>query len=242
MRVPTICGQGSSVNHTLAGRCVLPRWCGRWGCEECRVVRLKRVIAEIMGGEPTLFLTITWLVRAGWTPEEAARALSRAWAKFAAWHNRKHGERSLQYFVVPEATKKGWPHLHIAIRAPWISLKKLRALLAAEIQSPVVKLIVLDGIHRVAAYLAKYLGKGPHQFGTMKRYWKTLSWLLPAFFEEGRRRRQAGERNTQKGNGNQARHRASPPWTRFSPEGSVNWRRRQSDGRRQRDGEVTPWE
>ena len=193
MRVPTICGQGSSVNHTLAGRCVLPRWCGRWGCEECRVVRLKRVIAEIMGGEPTLFLTITWLVRAGWTPEEAARALSRAWAKFAAWHNRKHGERSLQYFVVPEATKKGWPHLHIAIRAPWISLKKLRALLAAEIQSPVVKLIVLDGIHRVAAYLAKYLGKGPHQFGTMKRYWKTLSWLLPAFFEEGRRRRQPGE-------------------------------------------------
>jgi len=155
-------------------------------------VRLKRVIAEIIGGEPTLFLTLTWLVRAGWTPEEAARALSRAWAKFAAAHNRQHGPRALQYFVVPEATKKGWPHLHIAIRAPWISLKKLRAFMAKEIGSPVLKLIKLDGVHRVAAYLAKYLGKGPHQFGTMKRYWKTLGYILPAFFEEGARRRRTG--------------------------------------------------
>lgn len=188
-----LCPDASRVNHTLAGRCVLPRWCGRWGCEECRVVRLKRVIAEIIGGERTLFLTITWLVREGWTREEAARALSRVWAKFAAWHNRRHGKRSLQYYVIPEATKKGWPHLHIAIRCAWFSLKKLRAMLAAEIQSPVCKLIRLDGIHRVAAYLAKYLGKGPHQFGTMKRYWKTLSWLLPAFLEDGRRRRQTGK-------------------------------------------------
>jgi len=187
-----ICGQGSSVNHTVAGRCVLPRWCGRWACEECRVVRRKRVIAEIVGGEPTLFLTITWKVRPDWTPADAARALSRAWAKFAAAHNRQHGARSLQYYVVPEPTKRGWPHLHIAIRAKWISIRKLRKLMAAEIGSPVLKLIKLDGIHRLAAYLAKYMAKGPTQFGTMKRYWKTLGWLLPAFLEEAGRRRQAG--------------------------------------------------
>lgn len=187
-----LCGQGSSINHTVAGRCVLPRWCGRWACDDCRVIRQKRLIAEIVGGEPDQFLTVTWHVRDGWTPAEAARALSRAWAKFAAAYNRRHGKRALQYFAVIEATKNGWPHLHIAIRAPWISVRKLRAFLVAEIDSPQLKLLKLDKVQRVAAYLAKYLGKGPHQFGTCKRYWKTLGWLLPAFLDEGGRRRRAG--------------------------------------------------
>lgn len=188
-----LCGEGASVNHTPAGRCVLPRWCGTWACEECRLVRLKRVIAEIIGGEPTIFLTLTWKVRPGWTPDEAARALSRAWAKFVALYNRQHGARSLQYYVVPEATKKGWPHLHLAVRAEWVSHHALSEFMEAEIGSPIVRLIALDGIHRVAAYLAKYLGKGPHQFGTMKRYWRTLGYLLPAFFEDRVSRRRAGE-------------------------------------------------
>ena len=100
-----ICGQGSSVNHTVTGRCVLPKWCGRWTCDDCRTVRLKRVIAEIVGGEPDQFLTLTWRVREQYTPPEAARALSRAWAKFVAGYNRLHGPRSLQYFVVIEATE-----------------------------------------------------------------------------------------------------------------------------------------
>jgi len=188
-----ICGQGSSVNHTVAGRCVLPRWCGRWACEDCRIVRAKRVIAEIVGGEPTLFLTITWKVREDWTPEQAARALTRVWQKYAAWHRRHHGTATLQYFVVIEATDAGWPHLHIAIRATSISLKTLRAMLAADIQSPVCKLISLGKINRLAAYLAKYMGKGPFQFGTLKRYWRTLAWLLPEFLDEGRRRRRTGQ-------------------------------------------------
>ena len=187
-----ICGQGSSVNHTVAGRCALPRWCSRWACDDCRPVKLKGLIAQLIGGKPTLFLTLTVQVRADWTPLEAAHALSRAWAKFAAMHNRQHGARALQYMLSIEATEAGWPHLHILIRAPWISLTKLRAHMKAEIASPVLKLISLDGIHRVAAYVAKYIGKGPRQFGTMKRYWKTLDWLLPEFHEERRRRRRTG--------------------------------------------------
>ena len=187
------CGETSVVNHTPAGRCVLPKWCGRWQCDDCAVVRRKRIIAEICGGLPTLFLTITWKVRDGWTPDEAARALKRAWQRYGAWHRRHHGTATLQYLAVMEATDAGWPHIHFAIRANSISLKTLRAMLAKDIDSPVLKLLKLKGVHRLAAYLAKYLGKGPHQFGTMKRYWKTLSWLLPDFLDEGRRRRRTGE-------------------------------------------------
>lgn len=188
-----LCGQGSSVNHTNAGSCVLPRWCSRWTCPECRPIRLKRVIAEIVGGEPTIFLTLTWKVRPGWTPADAARAMQDAWAKYVALYNRREGPKALQYFVVREATKQGWPHMHLAIRAKWVPHHELSEFMEVEIGSPIVRVLKLDGIHRVAAYLAKYLGKGPHQFETLKRYWKTLGWLLPAFAEEGASRRRAGE-------------------------------------------------
>jgi len=29
-----------------------------------------------------------------------------------------------------------------------------------------------------ARYVAKYLGKAPHQFGTFKRYWKSAGWVV----------------------------------------------------------------
>ena len=75
----------------------------------------------------------------------------------------------------------------------WVPHHELSDFMEAEIGSPNVRLISLDGVHRVAAYLAKYLGKGPHQFGTLKRYWRTLGYLLPAFFEDRETRRRAGE-------------------------------------------------
>ena len=187
-----LCGQGTRVNHAAAGRCLLPRYCNCWSCGDCAPKKKKRVMAEIAGGEPNIFLTITWKVRPGWTPVEAARALSDAWAKYAALYNRRHGPGSLQYCVVREPTEAGWPHMHIAVRARWIPKRELSAFLEAEIQSPIIKLISLDGVHRIAAYLAKYMTKGPHQFGTLKRYWRTLGYLLPAFHDEQASRRRSG--------------------------------------------------
>ena len=186
------CGQESRVNHGAAGRCALPRWCDKWDCAACRVHKQKRVMEEIAAGDPNLFLTITWRVRPGWTPEAAAQALRAAWAKWAALHNRRRGRRDLQYYAVPEPTDAGWPHIHLAVRCKWVSLRKLRAFLAAEIDSPVVKLVKLDGVHRVAAYLAKYMSKGPTRFGTMKRYWRTLDYLSPEYLEERAARRMPG--------------------------------------------------
>lgn len=187
-----MCGDEACVNHAHNGRCVLPRYCGTWECRECRKVRLKRLLHEIAGGAPTIFLTLTWWVRPGWTFEAAARAQRAAWAKYVALFNRKHGPKALQYIVVCEATLKGWPHLHIAARAKWIPHKALSKFMKAEIDSPVVDVQSLKQVRSVAKYLAKYLSKGPHQFATLKRYWKTLGYLLPAYFEDRAYRRRSG--------------------------------------------------
>jgi len=187
-----ICGQGSLVKYTVAGRTVLPFSCNCWDCPECRPYRLRRLVGEALGGAPASFVTITWAVRPGWTPAAAAQAQSDAWADYAAWYNRRHGEGALQYFAVREATEDGWPHMHILVRAAWVPHHELSAFMAARIGSPIVKIESLKQVRSAAHYVAKYVGKGPHRFGTLKRYWRTLAYLLPAFLEARAARRQSG--------------------------------------------------
>lgn len=188
-----LCGNTSSVKHTDTGRCALPRYCGAWTCPACMPGRLTRLSEELAGGAPLLFLTLTWAVRPGFTPEDAARRQRQAWAKYVASYNREHGPRALQYMAVCEATKNGWPHLHILCRVPWIKAKELSAFMERETGSPMLKLLLLKSVRNVAKYLAKYMAKGPRQFGTLKRYWRTLGYLLPAFFEDRQARRRRAE-------------------------------------------------
>ena len=187
-----LCGQASLVKYTVAGRLVLPRPCNCWECDDCRPHRLKRLIVEALGGEPTIFLTLTWRVRPGWTPAAAAAAQSGAWAEYAAWYNRRHGDRALQYFAVREPTDAGWPHLHILVRASWVPHHELSDFMAIAIGSPIVKVESLKQVRSAVYYVSKYIAKGPHRFGTLKRYWRTLAYLLPAFLEARTARRESG--------------------------------------------------
>lgn len=188
-----LCGQTSCVKHGDAGRCVLPRYCNTWSCRSCMVHRLRRLMEELAGGLPTIFLTLTWRVREGWTDAEIARAMAAAWAKWVAIYNREHGPRALQYMVVRERTKAGTPHMHIVIRAPWIPKRALSDFMRDEIDSPIVDVRSLKEVRSVAKYLAKYLTKGPAQFGTLKRYWRTLGYLQPEFLDDRRARRTLGD-------------------------------------------------
>jgi len=82
----------------------------------------------------------------------------------------------LPFFAVFEATKKGQPHLHIVLRAPFMPQKWLSAQMLELLKSPILDVRAIDSTTRVAAYIAKYLGKDPHQFGTCKRYWHSKDW------------------------------------------------------------------
>jgi len=85
---------------------------------------------------------------------------------------------ALPFFAVFEATKKGQPHLHIVLRAPFMPQKWLSAQMLELLKSPILDVRAIDSTTRVAAYIAKYLGKDPHQFGTCKRYWHSTDWNI----------------------------------------------------------------
>ncbi len=97
----------------------------------------------------------------------------------------------LPFICVFEATKLGWPHLHILLRSQWIDQRWLSAQMADLIQSPVVDIRRIKSRQQVVSYVAKYCGKAPKQFGSCKRYWKSQDYeqrkdrLNPAPLEAG---------------------------------------------------------
>jgi len=173
------CAEWALVKNTLSGVTVIPLKCKCWTCDECRPCRTKRLVEEAKRGLPTLFITLTSRRRPGMTPAQAARAQVRAWRQVRREYIAEHGKGSLAFLAVFEQTKRGWPHLHIVARCKWLSQKWLSKRMGELDDSPVVDVRRVHGLRKVAAYVTKYISKDPHRFDGVKRYWRSLDYLLP---------------------------------------------------------------
>lgn len=158
---------------------VIPARCKCWHCEDCRPARVARLKYEARLGKPNLFVTLTWRVRAGVTPSQAAVLLAWAWRVVRAEYLRAHGPRSLDFLAVFEDTEAGWPHIHIVARCRWLDHAWLKKRMGKLIGSPVVWVTRIKGRRMIANYVAKYIGKNPHRFAGTKRYWRSLRYLKP---------------------------------------------------------------
>lgn len=95
-------------------------------------------------------------------------------------------EARLPYLAVVEATKRGEPHLHILSRLRWVDQKWLSRQASKLLGAPVVDVRRCTSRSSVALYVAKYIGKAPHRFATVKRYWSTRSWEQGKGKDKGR--------------------------------------------------------
>jgi len=86
---------------------------------------------------------------------------------------RRYKLKAFDFMAVFEATQAGTPHLHILARVRWIDQKWLSDTMNDLIQSPIVDIRRIDNRGRAVAYVTKYVGKCPTQFGHSKRYWKS---------------------------------------------------------------------
>jgi len=179
-----ICSEWCLVKRESAGLKVVPLRCHCWHCDECRPGRTARLVFEAKAGQPTIFITLTSRTRPDQTAGEAARALAHAWRKVRAEYLRHHGKRSLDFLAVFEATKRGWPHLHIVARCKWIDQAWLSARMDWLIGSPIVDVRKIKNATTLAHYVSKYIGKNPHRFEGVKRYWRSLKFLAPAPLED----------------------------------------------------------
>jgi hypothetical protein len=84
---------------------------------------------------------------------------------------------------VREETDEGWPHLHIAWRGPYLDQAWLSEQWERLSGSKIVDIRLVQDQGRAAAYMAKYMGKGPKKFGDAKRYWQSESYRIDPKFE-----------------------------------------------------------
>jgi len=165
------CGRGTTVKWSRHGAVVTSCRCRSWKCPDCNKSRRRQLRDAIESGKPTRFLTLTWDTKRPESREEA-RAIMGAAVKLlmARWRRHIKG-RELEYASVTEATKRGWPHFHLALRTGWISTRWISKNWASLIDAPIVKIKLVRSVQGLAMYLSKYLSKDPSRIGTGKRYW-----------------------------------------------------------------------
>jgi len=173
------CQEWSLVKTRASRKDVIPLKCKCWTCDECRPGRKRRLVEEAKRGKPNLFITLTSRRRASKTRRQAARDLVTAWRQLRREYIREHGKGSLPFLAVFEATKRGWPHLHIVARCKWLEQRWLSRRMASLTGSPIVWVERVHGKSKVAAYVSKYVGKNPHRFAGVKRYWRSRDYLPP---------------------------------------------------------------
>ncbi len=180
-----LCSEYSLVKSEKHLQTVIPLRCRCWHCDECRPLRTAQLIAKAKAGSPTLFITLTSKRRPGLTADEAAVQIAHAWRTIRAEYLRKHGKGSLPFLAVFEATKRGWPHIHIVACCEWLSQKWLSERMAALASSPIVDVRRVHNQSKIAAYISKYIGKNPHRFKGVKRYWasRDFGWEKTAWYK-----------------------------------------------------------
>lgn len=169
-------GRGLLVKRTAHVIEISACACHCWSCEKCGPIRQWRCEQEIIAGEPTTFITLGCRTGNYDTPEEARAHMGQAMPKLAKRIRRRWPAHEFEYAVYVEAFKKGYPHFHIACRAPYIPQKWLSKQWKALIDAPVVHLRTAGTARQIAKYLCKYLVKQPHQFGKAKRYWYSQNY------------------------------------------------------------------
>jgi len=188
-----LCGEGALVNVGVNRLRATVLRCRSWTCEWCSYDRRRQLTAQAIDGNPNTFITLTVDPSRFQTPLNRARELVIAWRHVVKRAKKEYGYRSIPYLCVFEATKRGEPHLHILCRVPWIKQKWLSKQMVELIGAPIVDIRRITNSSMVAGYVAKYVGKAPHKFGTCKRYWQTTDysqrkWEAPEkewFWEKG---------------------------------------------------------
>ena len=186
MDAAMLCGEASLVNHGMQAIRAVTLRCRCWSCDGCLPMRTAQLIRDIAVGEPTKLLTLTTRSVEGGDAVAEARRFTEWFAQFIRLIKKRYPAEKIAYFVVREAHKSGWPHIHVALRAPFIDQQWLSTTWEALTGSDNVDIRKIYGAGNAARYLAKYIGKNPHRFGTTKRYWHSRNWFDPAPASERR--------------------------------------------------------
>lgn len=172
------CGEASAVKHCDCHKEVVKLVCRAWTCDDCRPTRRKQLMATMINGKPRLFITLTLPAEHATNPEAAVKTLSRAWRLIRKRDARRRNGKLVPFIAVVEKTEAGTPHLHILVRARWMSQEWLSDCMEEIADAPIVWVNRVWDAGRRAGYCAKYSTKATAKIGNAKRYWQSPDYNL----------------------------------------------------------------
>lgn len=175
------CGESSRVKFDEEGFHAVTQHCRCWQCDICLPRRQAQLTAKAAAGRPNLFLTLTVNPAIGRDPTHRAQMLVEAWRIIRERARKRWKGEKLPFLRVFEATKRGEPHLHILCRGKFLPQKWISAQAAQLLGAPIVHIEAIRKTKALASYVAKYVGKEPHKFGTSKRYYATRSYEVDPY-------------------------------------------------------------
>lgn len=169
--------EGTTLVLSDATSTTVRRWrCRQWKCQICRPRLKRRLRALAYAGQPTAFLTLTSRYDPARDPREAARDILRAWQYIRREIRRHWPAPRLEYLATWERTTRGWPHLHVLLRGPFIPQRWLSSRMNSLTGSPIVDIRRVANQDIAAAYVAKYVGKDPQPLASRQRYTRSHNW------------------------------------------------------------------
>lgn len=174
----SFCTDRTIVNENQSEGVISTLKCKRWSCPECIALNRRKVIDRARDGNPDKFLTLTWNANRRETPDEAARVMKNAWVVLRRRIAKAYGVKNVPFIVVFERTKRGWPHMHILMRAPFMPQEWLSEQMADLIDAPIVDIRQIKSRKMAFWYITKYLGKDLASFKGCKRWWRSHNYEI----------------------------------------------------------------
>lgn len=173
------CGKSTLVGTHGGKKSFFRLRCGSWDCPHCGPKRRARLKKQAYVGNPNSFLTLTINPQAFEDPASAARGLVISFRRMREAICKRLSQRAIPFLAVFEATKNGWPHLHILMRCSYVDQKWLSDYMRRRIDSPIVHIERIKSRKRLAVYISKYVAKDPARFEGSKRTWRNQRYLGP---------------------------------------------------------------
>lgn len=157
----------------------MPLYCRKWSCEDCGSFQRKRLRRRLIAGQPDTFITLTTNPTLHLTPSAAFLNATKAVNLLMKVIRRHYPKRRIEYALVWEKTKKGYPHAHILLRAPFIPQAFLSRAWERLSGAPIVDIRRVRTQGEAAAYVSKYLAKDPAVPAGYRRYRTSRQYSAP---------------------------------------------------------------
>ncbi len=186
------CGSGSVIGYSKESQLavVIPCTCKSWWCAKCKTPKALRLIERICSGDPERMITLTSNPNACKSPSDALDIMKSGCKLLFRKLRATFG--AFEYVLIWELSKRGWPHIHMAMRGSYVSHHWLKYWWKAFTGAPIVHIQKINNEKHASRYMAKYFLKdqGPvlrllnhRRLYTVSRRWALRAPKSPAIWK-----------------------------------------------------------